>query len=150
LAAARRKVQLLLKAKDRCDANPRSRREQRAKGRLVIFGYIGMGTLWTFEALLKKGWVQPSKSPFAANLVFVRKKDGSLRMCVDFRLVNQATKKVAAALPRFENVVALLSGATHFTTLDLASFYHQVLLHPDSRSQRVTWSGVASWPSRVL
>jgi len=44
------------------------------------------------EALLKKGWVQPSKSPFAANLVFVRKKDGALRMCGDFRLVNQATK----------------------------------------------------------
>ena len=72
------------------------------------------------------GVIRPSKSPFSSPIVCCRKKDGSLRMCVDFRLLNSRTKKDNYCLPRIENILDSLKGARFFSTLDLKSGYHHI------------------------
>ena len=75
---------------------------------------------------MAKGWVRPSSSPFAAPILFVRKKSGELRMCVDYRGLNRITVRNAYPLPRIDELFDQLHGARVFTSLDLASGYHQV------------------------
>lgn len=76
--------------------------------------------------LLESQVIRESSSPFASPVVLVKKKDGSLRMCVDYRLLNSKTRKDAFPLPRIEETLDALSGARWFTTMDLASGYNQV------------------------
>ena len=78
------------------------------------------------EQLLKAQVIRESSSPFASPIVLVRKKDGSLRLCVDYRLLNGKTRKDAFPLPRIEESLDALSGARWFSTMDLASGYNQV------------------------
>ena len=75
--------------------------------------------------------VEPSCSPFASPTILVKKKDGSWRLCIDYRKLNSVTKKDAHPLPRVEDIFDTLAGSKFFTTLDLAIGYHQVELHPD-------------------
>lgn len=67
-----------------------------------------------------------SSSPFVSPIVLVKKKDGSLRLCVDYRLLNNKTRKDAFPLPRIEESHDALSGAHWFSTLDLAAGYNKV------------------------
>ena len=76
--------------------------------------------------LLKKGVIQESSSSYASPVVVVRKSDGSIRLCVDFRKLNQKTKKDAFPLPRIDESFDALQGAEFFSSIDLASGYHQV------------------------
>ena len=76
--------------------------------------------------LLESRVITESSSPYASPIVLVRKKDGSLRLCVDYRLLNSKTRKDAFPLPRIEESLDALSGARWFSTLDLASGYNQV------------------------
>jgi hypothetical protein len=78
------------------------------------------------QDLLARGLIQPSKSPFTSPIIFVRKKDGSLRMCVDYRAINEITVKDRYPLPRIDELLDRLRGAKIFSKLDLASGYHQV------------------------
>lgn len=78
------------------------------------------------DTLLSAGIIRKSFSPFASNIVIVRKKNGKLRMCVDYRMLNQRTIKDSYALPRIEEVLDTLAGAKYFTVLDMKSGYHQV------------------------
>jgi Reverse transcriptase (RNA-dependent DNA polymerase)/RNase H-like domain found in reverse transcriptase len=75
--------------------------------------------------LLQRQIIQESTSPFASPVVLVRKKDGKLRLCVDYRLLNNQTKKYAYPLPRIEEALDRLHGAKYFSSMDLASGYHQ-------------------------
>ena len=72
------------------------------------------------------GFIQPSKSPFGAPVLFVKKKDGTMRMCVDYRQLNQITIKNRYALPRTDELFDRLHGARFFTKIDLRSGYHQI------------------------
>ena len=72
------------------------------------------------------GVIRKSFSPWASNIVIVRKKDGSLRMCIDYRQLNRRTIKDSFALPRIEEILESLGGNRHFSVLDLKSGYHQV------------------------
>ena len=86
----------------------------------------------TIKELLEKQLIQPSTSPFGAPILFVGMKDGSLRMCVDYRALNKLTIKNRYPLPRIDDLLDHLHGARYFTTLDLASGYHQIRIHdPD-------------------
>jgi len=78
------------------------------------------------QQLLASGVIRRSHSPWSSNVVLVRKKDGSLRMCVDYRQLNKITKKDAYALPRIEEILDSLAGNKYFTVLDMKSGYHQV------------------------
>ena len=78
------------------------------------------------KKLLEQEVIRESCSPYSSPLVIVRKKDGSIRLCVDYRRLNAKTRKDAFPLPRIEESLDSLSGARWFSTLDLASGYNQV------------------------
>ena len=81
--------------------------------------------------MLKQGVIERSLSPWASNVVLVKKKDGSYRCCVDYRQVNALTRKDAYPLPRTDVCLDAMSGSHWFSTFDLRSSYHQVLNKPE-------------------
>ncbi|KAJ9544144.1 hypothetical protein OSB04_023851 [Centaurea solstitialis] len=78
------------------------------------------------EELLGKGFIRPSSSPWGAPILFVKKKDGSMRMCIDYRELNKLTVKNRYPLPRIDDLFDQLQGAAWFSKIDLRSGYHQV------------------------
>ena len=82
--------------------------------------------------LLSAGVIQDSSSPYCSNIVLVRKRDNSLRLCVDYRRLNLLTKKDAYSIPRIETLIDSLQGAKYFASLDLFSGYHQVAMDKKS------------------
>ena len=69
---------------------------------------------------LAKGFIQPSTSPYCAPILFARKKDGTLRMCVDYRSLNKMTKKDVYPIPRIDDLLDRLTNATIFSKIDLS------------------------------
>ena len=78
------------------------------------------------EELVCKGFVRPSTSPWGAPVLFVKKKDGSLRLCIDYRELNKVTIRNQYPLPRIDDLFDQLSGARVFLKIDLRSGYHQL------------------------
>ena len=78
------------------------------------------------DEMLQKGYIRPSSSPWGAPAIFVGKKDGSLRMCVDYRALNDVTIKNKYPLPRIDDLFDQLSGAQVFSKIDLRTGYHQL------------------------
>ena len=81
------------------------------------------------EELLAQGFIRPSASPYGSPILFVRKKDGTFRMVIDYRAVNNLTRKDKYPLPRIDDLLDKLQGSKFFTSFDLLSGYHQVRLH---------------------
>ena len=88
------------------------------------------------QEMQRQGIIRPAQSEWGSNLVVVKKKDGSLRFCVDYRQLNERTIKDAYPLPRIDDCLDTLGGSTWFSTMDLRSGYHQVAL--DSRDAEKT------------
>ena len=85
------------------------------------------------NALLENNLIEQSNSPWSSPVVLIKKKDQSIRFCVDFRKLNALTTKDAYPLPRIEEIIEAVGSAKHFSTLDLASGYWQVpLKHEDA------------------
>ena len=82
--------------------------------------------------MLEIGAISESKSPWGSAVMLVRKKDGSLRFCIDLRKLNARTIKDAYSLPRIEETLDRLNGAQWFTLLDLKSGYWQVEFNEES------------------
>lgn len=80
------------------------------------------------QSLLDAEIIKPSTSPYASPIVLVRKKNGALRMCVDYRKINARTVRDSYALPKIEDLFLTLSGSKFFTTVDLSKAYYQVPL----------------------
>ena len=87
------------------------------------------------QKMLKHDVIRPSASPWASPIVIVKKKDGSLRFCIDYRKLNAATIKDAYPLPRIDDSLDCLSGSKWFCTLDLASGFWQVEMDPEDREK---------------
>jgi hypothetical protein len=78
------------------------------------------------EDLLDKKFVRPSVSPWGAPILLVKKKDGSLRLCIDYRQLNKVTIKNRYPLPRIDDLMDQLVGAQVFSKIDLSSGYHKI------------------------
>ena len=78
------------------------------------------------QELLDKGFIRPSVSPWGAPILFVKKKDGTLRTCIDYRQINKVTVKNKYPLPRIEDLFDQLKGAGVFSKIDLRSGYYQL------------------------
>jgi hypothetical protein len=76
------------------------------------------------EELLKKGYIHPSVSPWGAPILFVKKKDGTLRLCIDFRQLNKVTVRNKYPLPRIDDLFDQLREENIFSKIDLRSSYH--------------------------
>ena len=78
------------------------------------------------QELLEKGFIRPSVSPWGAPMLFVKKKDGTLQLCVDYRQLNKMTVKNKYSLPRIDDLFDQLKGASVFSKIDLQYGYHQL------------------------
>ncbi|GJW54615.1 putative reverse transcriptase domain-containing protein [Tanacetum coccineum] len=78
------------------------------------------------KELQEKGFIRPSHSPWGAPVLFVKKKDGAMRMCIDYRELNKLTIKNRYPLPRIDDLFDQLQGACCFSKIDLRSGYHQL------------------------
>ena len=83
------------------------------------------------ETMLSQGVIEPATSPWASNVVLVRKKDGSFRCCIDYRRLNSVTRQDAYPLPRIDSCLLAMSEAKRFSTFDMRSSYHQVRVAPE-------------------
>jgi hypothetical protein len=78
------------------------------------------------KKLLEQGFVRPSASPWGSPMLFVEKKDGTKRMCIDYRTLNSMTIKNKYPLLKIEDLLARLKKAKFFSKIDLRSGYHQM------------------------
>ena len=76
--------------------------------------------------LIEKCFITPSISPWGAPILFVKNKDGSLRMCIDYRKLNTITIKNKCPFPRIDDLFYQLQGESYFSKIDLRSGYHQL------------------------
>jgi hypothetical protein len=83
------------------------------------------------KELLDLGLIRPSVSPWGAPVIFIQKKDGSWRLCIDYRQLNKATIKNQYPLPRIDDLFDQMKGATVFSKIDLRSGYHQLRIKED-------------------
>ncbi|UYV67971.1 hypothetical protein LAZ67_5002670 [Cordylochernes scorpioides] len=87
------------------------------------------------EKMMETKIIRPSSSPWASPVILVRKKDGSLKFCVDYRRLNKITKKDVYPLPRIDDALDTLSGSRYFSTMDMRSGYWQIEVDDKDREK---------------
>ncbi|WZZ78145.1 hypothetical protein YC2023_098717 [Brassica napus] len=92
------------------------------------------------EELLDKGFARPSTSPWGAPVLFVKKKDGNMRLCIDYRGLNRVTVKNKYLLPIIDELLDQLKGAKRFSKIDLASEYHQIPIETNDIRKTSFWT----------
>jgi hypothetical protein len=99
---------------------------------------------------LDKGFIEPSQAPFAAPVLFVKKPDGSLRFCIDYRKLNLLTKKDRYPLPLIDETLARIGRAKLFTKLDIRQAFHRIRMHPDSEELTTFRTRFGAYKCKVL
>ena len=102
------------------------------------------------DDMLSRDIVEPSQGPWSSPIVLVKKKDGSTRFCIDFRKVNNLTRKDAQPLPRIDDTLDTMGEACYFSTLDLASGYWQVALDPNDKEKTAFATPFGLYQLRVM
>ncbi|KAL0556433.1 hypothetical protein IC582_004947 [Cucumis melo] len=102
------------------------------------------------QELLDKGFIRPSVSPWGAPVLFVKKKDGSMRLCIDYRELNKVTVKNRYPLPRIDDLFDQLQGATVFSKIDLLSGYHQLRIKEEDVPKTAFRSGYGHYEFIVM
>ncbi|GKA43031.1 putative nucleotidyltransferase, ribonuclease H [Tanacetum coccineum] len=92
------------------------------------------------QELLERGFIRPSVSPWGAPVLFVKKKDGSMRLCIDYRELNKITIRNRYPLPRIDDLFDQLQGAKHFSKIDLRSGYHQLRVKEQDISKTASYT----------
>jgi hypothetical protein len=87
----------------------------------------------TLTNLMDKGFIKHSSSPYGANILFAKKSDGGLRLCIDYRRLNSITVKDRTPLPNIKEMQDRLAGAKFFTKLDLRDGFYNIMIHPDDQ-----------------
>jgi hypothetical protein len=90
------------------------------------------------DDMIQQGIIEPASSEWASNVVLARNKDGTLRFCVDYRKLNSCSRMDVYPLPRIDSCLDAMGGARWFSTFDLRSDYHQVLLD-EQNADRMTF-----------
>ncbi|GBM51656.1 Retrovirus-related Pol polyprotein from transposon 297 [Araneus ventricosus] len=102
------------------------------------------------KEMVDNGIIEESSGPWASPIVLVKKKDGSTRFCVDYRKLNEITKKDSYPLPRIDDTLDALNGSQWFTTLDLKSGYWEVEVQPEDREKTAFTTGQGLWKFKVM
>ena len=102
------------------------------------------------ETMLKTGVCEPSTSPWASNVVLVKKSDGTLRFCVDYRQLNSMTVKDSYPLPRIDTCFDALGGAKYFSTLDLRQGYWRVENDPETADKTTFITRKEAYKFKIL
>ena len=99
------------------------------------------------DDLLRRRLITPSSSPWSSPIVLVRKKDGRLRFCIDFRLLNKHTVKDAYPMPDIDSLLLSLGGKKFLSAFDMDNGYHQIMMDPRDRSKTAfaTLNGHYEW-----
>ena len=102
----------------------------RKKHSKPIFNRAQNSTFWALiiqlQDLLDKGFIRPSTSPWGVSVLFAKKKDKTLRLCIDYRQLNRVTIKNRYPLPRIDDLFDQLRGARVYFKIDLCTGYHQL------------------------
>src|SRR5438128_7521802 len=96
------------------------------------------------QELVDKGYIRPNSSPWGAPVIFIPKKDGTQRLCVDYRALNEVTIKNKYPLPNIQILFDQLRGARIFSKIDLRSGYHQLKIRASDipKTAFVSWYGL--------
>jgi len=99
------------------------------------------------DEILREGLIQPNNSPFSSSIILLKKKDGSWRVCNDYRALNTITIKDNFPISIVDELIDGLHGACYFSKLDLRSGYHQILLNPEDSHKTTfrTHQGLYEW-----
>ena len=102
------------------------------------------------EEMVQQKVIEPAEGPWSSPVVLVRKKDGGIRFCVDYRRLNAVTHKDSYPLPRIDETLEALGGSEWFSTLDLKSGYWQVELAEEDREKSAFSAGAGLWQFTVM
>ena len=90
------------------------------------------------QELVDKGFIRPSHSPWGAPVLFVKKKDGTLRLCIDYQELNKVTIKNKYPLPRIDDLFDQLAGTKVFFKIDLRSRYHRLKVREEDVPKKLS------------
>nr|GFB44821.1 putative reverse transcriptase domain-containing protein [Tanacetum cinerariifolium] len=102
------------------------------------------------QELSDKGFIRPSSSPWGAPVLFVKKKDGSFRMCIDYRKLNKLTVKNRYLLPRIDDLFDQLQGSRVYSKIDLRSGYHQLRVREEDIPKTAFWTRYGHYEFQVM
>ena len=99
---------------------------------------------------LNKGFIEASQAPFASPVLFVKKPNRSLRFCINYRKLNNLTRKDRYPLPLIDETLACLSRAKVFTKLDIRQAFYRIRMHPDSEDLTTFRTRYGAYKCKVL